>query len=112
LGIQIAVIALYLYFHLTALYFPAILKDVMNTSISKARQSLFALVDLAAKGEKVEFVHKGQVFQIVPVDRPSKLARLKPMNVLPEGTTFDDLEHAQNDLSREVALAWEHNNAQ
>jgi antitoxin (DNA-binding transcriptional repressor) of toxin-antitoxin stability system len=84
----------------------------MNTSISKARQNLFALVDLAAKGEKVEFVHKGQVFQIVPVERPSKLARLKPMNILPEGTTFEDLEQALNAQSHEVTLAWERNNLQ
>jgi len=29
------------------------------------RQNLFALVEQAANGDKVEFVHKGQVFQIV-----------------------------------------------
>ena len=82
----------------------------MNTSISKARQNLFALADSAAKGEKVEFVHKGQIFQIVPVDRPSKLARLKAINVLPEGTTFDDLERARKDLRNETMQAWEQNN--
>jgi len=82
----------------------------MNTSISKARQNLFSLADAAAKGEKVEFVHKGQVFQIVPVDRPSKLARLKPMNLLPEGMTFDDLEQARKDIRQEAILAWEQNN--
>lgn len=84
----------------------------MNTSsISKARQNLFTLVDQAAKGEKVEFVHKGQVFQIVPVDRPSKLARLKaPLKILPDGMTIDDLEVARKQLRREVTLAWERNN--
>ena len=82
----------------------------MNTSISKARQNLFALADQAAKGEKVEFVHKGQVFQIVPVDRPSKLARIKPINVLPDGVTFDDLEQTMKDLQNEVLAAWEKNN--
>ena len=83
----------------------------MNTSsISKARQNLFTLVDQAAKGEKVEFVHKGQVFQIVPVDRPSKLARLKaPLKILPDGMTIDDLV-ARKQLRREVTLAWERNN--
>jgi len=83
----------------------------MNTSISKARQNLFALADQAAKGEKVEFVHKGQVFQIVPVDRPSKLARLKPMKVLSDGMTFDDLEQALKELPEEVMAAWEKNNS-
>lgn len=81
------------------------------TSISKTRQNLFALVDLAAKGEKVEFVHKGQTFQIVPVNQPSKLARLKPMNLVPEGTTFDDVLNALSDQQSEVALAWERNHA-
>ena len=83
---------------------------VMNTSISKARQNLFSLADEAAKGATVEFVHKGQVFQIVPVDRPSKLARLKPLNILPPGTTFDDLEQAQIAMQAEIASAWEQTN--
>ncbi len=83
----------------------------MNPSISKTRQNLFSLVDQAARGEKVEFVHRGQTFEIVPVDRPAKLARLRPMNVLPEGTTFEDLERAQAEMRQEVAAAWERNNA-
>ena len=82
----------------------------MNTSISKARQNLFSLADQASRGEKVEFVHKGQVFQIVPVDRPSKLARLRPINILPDGTTFEDLEHARENVHQEVMQAWDRNN--
>jgi len=82
----------------------------MTPSISKTRQNLFELVDRAAKGEKIEFVHKGQVFQIVPVGRPSKLARLKPMNVLPEGTSFEDLEQAMKNMTQEVTSAWERDN--
>ena len=82
----------------------------MTTSISKARQNLFTLVDQAAKGEKVEFVHKGQIFQIVPVDRPSKLARLKTKKPLPDGMTIDDLQQSLKDMGREVTLAWERNN--
>ena len=83
----------------------------MNPSISKVRQNLFAMVDQAAKGEKVEFVHKGQTFQIVPVDRPSKLERLRaPMNILPDGVTIEDLEQARKELRREVMLEWERNN--
>lgn len=82
----------------------------MNPSISKARQNLFALVDQAAKGEKVEFVHKGQTFQIVPVDRPGKLARLKPLNTLPDGVTMEQFEQGQADMRLEVIAAWEQNN--
>jgi antitoxin (DNA-binding transcriptional repressor) of toxin-antitoxin stability system len=84
----------------------------MTPSISKARQNLFSLVDQAAKGEKVEFVHKGQVFQIVPVDRPSKLARLKApfLAVLPHGQTMDDLEKARKEMRKELTQAWEQNN--
>ena len=83
----------------------------MNPSISKVRQNLFSMVDQAAKGEKVEFVHKGQVFQIVPVDRPSKLERLRPpMKVLPDGMTIEDLDQARKELRREVTLDWERNN--
>ena len=82
----------------------------MNPSISKARQNLFGLVDQAANGEKVEFVHKGQTFQIVPVDRPSKLARLKPMQMSP-GATMEELELALKDVGREALSAWEKNNA-
>lgn len=101
---------MYLYKYVDILYIFRHTQSVMNTSISKARQNLFSLADAAAKGEKVEFVHKGQVFQIVPVDRPSKLARLKPMNLLPEGMTFDDLEQARKDIRQEAILAWEQNN--
>ncbi len=81
-----------------------------SSSISKARQNLFTLVDQAANGEKVEFVHKGRVFQIVPVDPPNKLARLKaPMKILPDGMTIDDLEVARKQLRQEVMLAWDRN---
>lgn len=83
---------------------------VMMPSISKTRQNLFSMVEQAAKGEKVEFVHNGQVFQIVPVDRPSKLSRLRAMKVIPDGTSFEDLDHARRDMRKEIMDAWEHNN--
>lgn len=80
----------------------------MTTSISKARQNLFSLVEQAANGERVEFVHKGQVFQIVPVDRPSKLARLKPpAEPLPHGQTIEDLEEARKEMRNEITRNWE-----
>ncbi|MFN0103355.1 MAG: hypothetical protein ACKV2U_14860 [Bryobacteraceae bacterium] len=79
----------------------------MSLTISKARQSLFSLVDAASRGEKVEFTHKGSKFFIVAQGKPSKLARLKPMDILPPGTTIEDLDQALKDLSAETALAWE-----
>ena len=83
----------------------------MTPSISKVRQNFFAFVEQAAAGEKVEFVHKGQLFQIVPSIRPSKLSRLRPpLDVLPDGMTMEDLEKARKEMRREVMLAWEQNN--
>jgi hypothetical protein len=82
----------------------------MYTSISKARQNLFAMADSAAEGEKVGFIHKGQTFHIVPADLPGKLARIKPIDCLPEGMTFDDFEKSHQEMRQEVIEAWEKNN--
>lgn len=82
----------------------------MSPTISKTRQNLFAMVEQAARGERVEFVHKGQTFQIVPVDRPSKLARLQARNVLPDGTTAEDFDKARREMRKEVIETWERNN--
>ena len=84
---------------------------VMTPTISKVRQNFFAFVEQAAAGEKVEFVHKGQIFQIVPLNRPSKLSRLRPHpESFPEGTTAEDIDKALDENRREAILAWERNN--
>ena len=61
-------------------------------TISKARQNLFALAEAAARGEKVEFVHKGNTIKLVAEKKPSKLARLaqiEPLFTLPPGVTWE-----------------------
>ncbi|MBI2688645.1 MAG: hypothetical protein HYX27_20270 [Acidobacteria bacterium] len=77
------------------------------TNISKARQSLFTLVEAAARGEKVAFTHKGQRFYIVAEETPSKLARLKPLDILPPGTSIADTDQALSDLAAQNAAEWE-----
>lgn len=66
----------------------------MSLTISKARQSLFTLVEAADRGEKVEFTHKGRKFFIVAEKKPSKLSRLTPLDILPAGVTIEDIDNA------------------
>jgi antitoxin (DNA-binding transcriptional repressor) of toxin-antitoxin stability system len=82
----------------------------MSLTISKARQTLFTLVEAAERGEKVEFTHKGTRFYIVAEEKPSKLSRLKPMAILPKGTTIEDVDQALTDMQAENAAAWDRNN--
>ena len=83
----------------------------MPVTISKARQTLFALVDAAERGEKVEFTHKGMRFFIVAESKSSKLSRLKPMDILPPGSTIEELDQALNDIQTDTIAAWERNNS-
>jgi len=83
----------------------------MSLTISKARQSLFTLVDAAERGEKVEFTYRGTKFFIVAESKPSKLSRLKPMDILPPGTRIEDLDQALKDMQSETIGAWERNNS-
>jgi antitoxin (DNA-binding transcriptional repressor) of toxin-antitoxin stability system len=82
----------------------------MSLTISKARQTLFTLVEAAERGEKVEFTHKGTRFYIVAEEKPSKLSRLKPMAILPKGTTIEDVDQSLADMQAENIAAWERNN--
>lgn len=82
----------------------------MSLTISKARQTLFTLVEAAERGEKVEFTHKGRKFFIVAEAKPSKLARLKPLNILPPGQTLQDVEQALALSQAETADAWARQN--
>lgn len=83
----------------------------MLVNISKARQTLFTLVDAAERGEKVEFTHKGVKFFIVAEGKPSKLSRLKPMDILPAGTTIEDVDQALRDMQAETTAGWERSNS-
>ena len=82
----------------------------MSLTISKARQTLFTLVDAAERGEKVEFTHKGTKFFIVAESQPSKLSRLKPLNILPPGTTMEDVDQALKDIQTDSLAAWDRKN--
>ena len=76
----------------------------MRVPITKFRQQLFRLVERAMEGERLEFIHKGVVFQVVPERRPSKLAKLTGQPVVAPG---GDLARASRDLLREMEAEWE-----
>lgn len=82
----------------------------MSLTISKARESLFTLVEAAAHGQKVEFTHKGAKFYIVAEEKPSKLSRLKPMNILPPGTTMEQLDQSLKEIQSDTIAAWDRTN--
>jgi len=50
-------------------------------TISQFRKNLFQLVESAATGEQVEFVHRGIRFRLVMPDHPpgNKLSRITPL---------------------------------
>ena len=73
-------------------------------TITQLRQDLFRLMDRALKGERIEFSHRGTVFQIVPEAAPDKLAKLTKQTVVAPA-----LEAAQADkeLLQEMEAEWE-----
>ena len=81
----------------------------MTLTISKVRQNIFSLAEAAARGEKVEFSYQGTTFRLVAEKKVSKLSRLKPMDILAPGVTFDDLEKALKKNKKEALAAWERN---
>jgi len=76
----------------------------VRVTITKLRQDLFRLVDQAMRGEPVEFVYKGVLFQVVPETKPSKLAKLTGQPVVASGA---DWEQVSRDLLREMESEWE-----
>lgn len=82
----------------------------MTLTISKARQNLFALAEAAARGEHVEFTHKGKKFFLVAEEKPSIFSRLEPLDILPEGTTIEDFELAMKKMNEELVEDWERRN--
>ncbi|MBM3760129.1 MAG: hypothetical protein FJW36_07765 [Acidobacteria bacterium] len=81
----------------------------MGLTISQVRQNLFALADAAAKGELVEFTHKGRTFRLTVEPKMSKLDRLKGLELLPEGIKQVDLDRALKEVGGEAYGAWEKN---
>ena len=76
----------------------------MQVTITKFRQDLFRLADEAIRGEPVQFVYKGVVFQVVPeVIRAKKLDRLVGQPTLAPAV---DLGQAGKELAAEMEAAW------
>jgi hypothetical protein len=73
-------------------------------TITRFRQDLFRLADDAMRGQRVEFVHKGVVFQVVPEGiQGNKLDRLVGQPTLAPNV---DLEQASKDLAAEMEAEW------
>ena len=79
----------------------------MSTKISQVRQNLFAFAAAASKGERVEFDYKGTTFRLVADLKASKLSRLEPMDVLTNGTSFEDLDAALKQVHSEEMANWD-----
>jgi hypothetical protein len=77
----------------------------VQVTITKFRQDLFRLADEAIGGERVEFVHKGVVFQVLPeaTQASSKLDRLVGQPTLVPDV---DLEQAGKELAAEMEAEW------
>ena len=79
--------------------------DPMTISATDFRKNLFQLIDNVSNGELVEVSHKGRTLRLVPVDRPSKLARLPKRDIL-VGTP-EDVDHALDSVWEENVANWE-----
>ena len=77
----------------------------MKVTSTEFRKNLFEIVERALQGEFVEVVHKGRLIRLVPGDTPSKMSRLVQRNTI--CGTPEDLERGQQELDREMRIAWE-----
>jgi antitoxin (DNA-binding transcriptional repressor) of toxin-antitoxin stability system len=77
----------------------------MKVTTTEFRKDIFQLIERALNGELVEVSHKGRTIRLVPEPSPSKLSRLRNMNVL-VGTP-DELDEALNKRSSEAQANWE-----
>ena len=77
--------------------------------ISKFRKDLFTHVESAAKGETVEFLHKGIRFHLVQPDGPAtdKLSRINPLTADVLIGTSSELVAGHRKMSEEVVGDWE-----
>ena len=76
----------------------------MVVTITQFRKQLFTLVERAAKGETVEFLHKDQRFRLVPEVAASKLGRIKPLTIIGQNS---DIESASKQLQEEMQAEWD-----
>jgi hypothetical protein len=76
----------------------------MAATITQFRKELFQLADQALQGERVEFLHRGVVFKVIPNSKPkSKLDKLIGQPVIAEGL---DIELAGKELLAQMEAEW------
>ena len=80
-----------------------------TVTISQFRKDLFRLVDSAASGEVVEFLHKGMRFRLTrpdspPVDKLDRVAPLATSVIVGDPSEFAD---AHEKMTQEVVDNWE-----
>lgn len=79
----------------------------IKVPITTFRKDLFKLVDQALAGHKLEFVHKGVRFKVIPEGSPPKVSRLTSQRVFKPGRKHKDLETASRGLLAEMQREWE-----
>ena len=75
----------------------------MKKGVTQFRKELFQLADQALKGEQVQFLYRGVVFNVMPETKKSKLDKLVGQPVLAPGV---DLDQATTELRAEMEQAW------
>ena len=80
-----------------------------QVTISQFRKELFHFVESAAKGEPIEFTHKGVRFQLIRPDAPpvDKLSRVTPLASPVLTGTPAELDGASREMSKEILKDWE-----
>ena len=77
-------------------------------TISQFRKEVFTFVENAAKGEVVEFVHKGIRFRLVPdLPRVDKLSRITPFETNIAVGTPEEFADAHRKMTEEIHENWE-----
>lgn len=76
----------------------------MRVTITKLRQDLFRLADMALEGKPVQFTYKGALLHIVPEVKPSKLKQLVRQSVTAPRKRLD---RAGRDLLKQMQAEWE-----
>jgi len=75
----------------------------VKKGVTQFRKELFQLADQALKGEQVQFLYRGVVFNVMPEAKKSKLDKLVGQPVLAPGV---DLDQARTELRAEMEQAW------
>jgi hypothetical protein len=80
-----------------------------SVTISQFRKDLFTLVESAASGEAVEFIHKGMRFRLIRPDQPpvDKLSRITPLAVDIVVGSPSEFEGAHRKMSEKIMKDWE-----